>query len=60
MLVRAKILKVNTRFHTGVYRCAVCHPLQSLQFFTKNILRIQYPINLPSFLFIVPCNQQES
>ena len=40
LIVRVKILKVNTRFHAGVYRCADCHLLQSLQFFTKNILRI--------------------
>ena len=52
LIIRGKILKVNTHFHTGVYRCADCHPLQSLQFFTKNILRIQCPINLPSFLVI--------
>ena len=38
MLVRVKILNVNTRFHAGIDMHATCHPLQ---FFTKNNLRIK-------------------
>ena len=64
-LVRAKMLKVNPQFHADIDAHLASHPLQ---FFTKNNLRIQKAtlalslcvqiINLSSFLFMVPCNQQ--
>ena len=37
MLVRAKVLKVNTRFHAGID----VQPVTPCSFFTKNNLRIQ-------------------
>ena len=46
-LVRAKIFKVNTRFHAGI-DVQTCHPLQ---FFTKNNLRIQ-KVRLGVSLFV--------
>ena len=56
MLVRAKILKVNTRFHAGID----VQPVTPSSFSPKIIYvsKRLCPINLSSLLFIVPCNQQ--
>ena len=62
MLVRAKILRINTRFHAGID----VQPVTPCSFSPKIIYvskRLEWrfplcPINLSSLLFMVPCNQQ--